>query len=112
MKNNKKKYSFTLETGIMRAVEVYAKENNITLDEAIMNCLNQYFVNMDEDGRDPLFPQIVEYIFQFDYMSASQLQRKFSIPYYRAAKILDQLAQAGYVTEPVGAKPARIIKNN
>ena len=46
---------------------------------------------------DPLFNQAIEIIVQYDKASASLLQRRLSIGYARAARILDQLETAGYV---------------
>ncbi|MCR4313571.1 MAG: hypothetical protein NUV58_04950 [Candidatus Roizmanbacteria bacterium] len=43
-------------------------------------------------------------------MSSSLLQRKLSLGYARAARLLDQLEEAGYVGIAEGAKPRDVIK--
>jgi S-DNA-T family DNA segregation ATPase FtsK/SpoIIIE len=40
--------------------------------------------------------------------SASYLQRRLSVGYNRAARILDQLTQAGIVGPPQGQKPREV----
>jgi S-DNA-T family DNA segregation ATPase FtsK/SpoIIIE len=60
--------------------------------------------------KDPLFNQALEIIMQQDKASASLLQRRLSIGYARAARILDQLEAEGYVGPAEGAKPRDVIK--
>ncbi|GIW64827.1 MAG: DNA translocase FtsK [Patescibacteria group bacterium] len=60
--------------------------------------------------RDPLFNQALEIIMQQDKASASLLQRRLSIGYARAARILDQMEAAGYVGPAEGSKPRDVIK--
>ena len=62
------------------------------------------------DERDPLFNSAIEIISQFDKASASLLQRRLSIGYARAARVLDQLEAAGYVGTAEGSKPREVIK--
>lgn len=59
---------------------------------------------------DTLFDSAVEIIMQYDKASASLLQRRLSIGYARAARMLDQLESAGYVTPAEGSKPREVIK--
>ncbi|MBI4080265.1 MAG: DNA translocase FtsK [Candidatus Levybacteria bacterium] len=64
------------------------------------------------DGRDPLFEDVVRLVCQFDTASASFLQRKMSIGYSRAARILDQLEESGIVGHAEGSKPREVIVRN
>jgi len=59
--------------------------------------------------RDPLFNEAIRMVCQDKRASASLFQRKFSIGYARAARILDQLEQAGVVGPADGAKPREIL---
>lgn len=67
-------------------------------------------VIVDGKERDPLFNQAVDIIMQHDKASASLLQRRLSIGYARAARILDQLEGAGLVSSAEGSKPREVIK--
>lgn len=57
---------------------------------------------------DDLFKESVKLICQYDKASASLLQRRLSIGYARAARILDQLEAAGVVGPSDGAKPREV----
>lgn len=64
------------------------------------------------DGQDDLFKEAVQIICQHDRASASLLQRRLSIGYARAARILDQLEQAGIVGPAEGSKPRDVLVRN
>lgn len=62
-----------------------------------------------EGDADDLFKQAVEIVCQYDRASASLLQRRLSIGYARAARILDQLEAAGVVGPADGSKPREVL---
>lgn len=64
------------------------------------------------DGRDELFEEAVRVVCQYDRASASLLQRRLSVGYARAARILDQLEGAGIVGPGEGAKPRDVLVRN
>jgi S-DNA-T family DNA segregation ATPase FtsK/SpoIIIE len=66
-----------------------------------------------EGDMDDLFRQAVEIVCQYDRASASLLQRRLSIGYARAARILDQLEAAGVVSASDGSsKPREVLVQN
>lgn len=67
-------------------------------------------INVNGGENDNLFNQALEIIMQSDKASASLLQRRLSIGYARAARILDQMEAAGYVGPADGSKPRDVIK--
>jgi S-DNA-T family DNA segregation ATPase FtsK/SpoIIIE len=58
---------------------------------------------------DDLFEDAVREVCQYDRASASLLQRRLSIGYARAARILDQLEAAGVVGPADGSKPRDVL---
>jgi DNA segregation ATPase FtsK/SpoIIIE, S-DNA-T family len=62
----------------------------------------------DED-LDPLFERAIEVMLQNQKASASLFQRYLQVGYARAARVLDQLHQAGIVGPGDGAKPRPIL---
>ena len=66
----------------------------------------------ENTGPDRLFDEARKLIQQSNLASASLLQRKLAIGYARAARILDELQEAGYVDEGVGSKPRRVLKKD
>lgn len=67
----------------------------------------------DEEGGgengDSLFENAVRVAIENNKISTSLLQRKLSIGYGRAAKLIDQMEELGYVSEADGNKPRRIL---
>lgn len=61
---------------------------------------------------DELFEEAVRVVCRFDRASASLLQRRLSIGYARAARLLDQLHAAGVVSPPQGSKPRDVLVKN
>jgi S-DNA-T family DNA segregation ATPase FtsK/SpoIIIE len=67
------------------------------------------FISPNGEDRDPLFEEAIRLITQFNNASASFLQRKLSVGYARAARILDELQSAGIVGAADGAKAREIL---
>lgn len=61
---------------------------------------------------DELFEEAARVICQYDRASASLLQRRLSIGYARAARILDQLEHCGAVGPSEGAKAREVLISN
>ena len=59
--------------------------------------------------RDALFVEAGRFIIEKDKASIGMLQRMFKIGFNRAARIMDQLADAGVVGEEEGTKPRKIL---
>lgn len=59
--------------------------------------------------RDPLFEECARYVVQTDTASTSSLQRRYSIGYNRAGKIMDQMEMAGIVGPTQGGKPRQVL---
>ena len=64
------------------------------------------------DGRDPEVEEAVRLVAEFNTASASFLQRKMSIGYAKAARLLDQLQELGIVGAAEGAKPREVLLRN
>lgn len=59
--------------------------------------------------RDSLFTDAGKFIIEKDKASIGMLQRMFKIGFNRAARIMDQLAEAGVVGEEEGTKPRKVL---
>lgn len=64
------------------------------------------------DGRDAQIDEAIRIVCQFNTASASFLQRKMSIGYSRAARILDQLEEMGVVGPHMGSKGREVLVRN
>ncbi len=68
--------------------------------------------DIENQERDPLFDEAVRVVCEYDRASASLLQRRLSIGYSRAARILDQLEHTGVVGPQDGSKPREVLIQN
>lgn len=95
---------------------VDAIDGQIGYDEAYP--LPDYVPDPDGNGggsmssvndRDPLFEEAARFIITSNTASTSSLQRRYSIGYNRAGKIMDQMEAAGIVGPASGAKPRQVL---
>ena len=61
------------------------------------------------DNMDPLFVQAASHVVATQQGSTSMIQRKFSIGYNRAGRLMDQLEKAGVVGSAQGSKPREVL---
>lgn len=61
------------------------------------------------NDRDEYFAQAGRFIIEKDKASIGMLQRMFKIGFNRAARVMDQLAEAGVVGEEEGTKPRKVL---
>ena len=65
--------------------------------------------DMDMQHLDPLFEEAARLIVLNQSGSTSLIQRKFSIGYNRAGRLMDQLEKAGIVGAAMGSKPREVL---
>ena len=61
--------------------------------------------------RDEFFEEAGRFVIESERAAAGQLQRRFSIGFNRAGRIIDQLHEAGVVGPAVGTKPRQVLMN-
>jgi S-DNA-T family DNA segregation ATPase FtsK/SpoIIIE len=62
-----------------------------------------------DEGADELLPAAVEVILETGQASVSMLQRRLKLGYSRAARLVDQMEQKGYVGPFEGSKPRQLL---
>lgn len=84
-------------------------------DEEITNQINSARAgsgmpgNNSADEKDVYFVDAAKFVIEKDKASIGSLQRVFKIGFNRAARIMDQLAEAGVVGEEEGTKPRKVL---
>ena len=64
----------------------------------------------DEDTQfDPLLDDAMDIVTQMESASTTYIQRKLSVGYARAARIMDQLEQIGFISPAEGNKPRKAL---
>ena len=89
---------------------------SVTYSEEITNHMNSSNVSGGggaagggADDRDVYFVDAGKFVIEKDKASIGMLQRVFKIGFNRAARIMDQLAEAGVVGEEEGTKPRKVL---
>ncbi len=102
-------------TDFLRAQNIindFAPDIEQSVNEAAANAVGSSSGSSGDDGGsrfDELFVQAGQFIIEKDKASIGLLQRAFKIGFNRAARIMDQLAEAGVVGPEEGTKPRRIL---
>ncbi len=65
-------------------------------------------IGVGPQDRDELFDEAVRLVAEYQQASTSFLQRRMKVGYSRAARLMDELEQAGIVGPADGAKPRPI----
>ena len=107
------------------AVVDSVKQNSVPeYDDEVMQQIEQHAAESDKKGKgggafpagesggdekDELFDAGVDVVLDLGQASASMLQRRLKLGYARAARLLDQMEQAGVVGPSEGAKPRQIL---
>ncbi len=63
----------------------------------------------DDDDSDPMLRQAIELAVESGKISTSLIQRKLSLGYGRAAKLIDTMEKMGIVGAPEGNKPRQVL---
>jgi S-DNA-T family DNA segregation ATPase FtsK/SpoIIIE len=101
-----------------RLMSWYRKQGQerVELEDDILEVVRAHEAESADDGeviaaedRDALFRDAAEVCIQFQQGSTSLLQRRLRIGYGRAARIIDQLHQAGVLGPPDGSKPREVL---
>ncbi len=65
--------------------------------------------DVDMDNLDPMLETVAKLVVQTQQGSTSMIQRKFSIGYNRAGRLMDQLEHIGVVGPAQGSKPREVL---
>ncbi len=110
--------AFVSDKEVQAVVDFLVKNSEGTqYNEEITNHVNSASINTSSsvsgggqtDDRDAYFVDAGKFIIEKDKASIGMLQRVFKIGFNRAARIMDQLAEAGVVGEEEGTKPRKVL---
>ncbi|MBQ3792136.1 MAG: DNA translocase FtsK, partial [Clostridia bacterium] len=62
-----------------------------------------------EGDADPMLKAAIDLAVEMGKISTSLIQRRLSLGYGRAAKLIDRMEQLGYVSAPDGQKPREVL---
>ncbi len=95
-------------------VNFVSTNNEPVFDPAVQEAINNAPKNHSDgqnergNGMDPLLPEALKMVIDSGQASTSMIQRRLSIGYPRAGKIIDQMTEMGYISAADGAKPRNV----
>ncbi|MGI6128718.1 MAG: DNA translocase FtsK [bacterium] len=101
--------AFISDKEVESLVKFWHNQGEPEFQEEILTVQVKSKDNQIEEDVDELFDQALELIVETGQASASYFQRRFRIGYTRAARIIDQLADKGYVGPLEGSKPRQVL---
>lgn len=106
--------AYVSDTEIQRTVSFWSEQNgDMQYDEEIIKKVNMpgssEGKNAQSEERDEYFEEAGRIIIEKNKATTSMLQRMFRVGFNRAARIMDQLNEAGVVSDEEGTKPRSIL---
>ena len=110
--------SFVTEEEVEAVVNYIKKYNSSEYDDSVIQEVDRLTVREkgkasaadteDGPGVDDMFEAAVEVVLEAGQASTSMLQRRLRLGYARAARIMDEMEQAGIISPAEGSKPRQI----
>ena len=110
--------AFISDDEVVSIVGYIKKNNDGSYDDSVSESIENNSVSSSSQGSaggddgnryDELFEDAARLVIEKDKASIGNLQRVFRIGFNRAARIMDQLSEAGVVGPEEGTKPRKIL---
>lgn len=102
--------AFISDQDVENVVNFIKKEQPAEYDSNMVVSDDEIKEEEENEEQDELFPEALKFVVQEQKASTSLIQRRFRIGYNRAARIIDDLEQRGYIGPANGSKPRTVYK--
>ncbi|USS88590.1 DNA translocase FtsK [Fructilactobacillus hinvesii] len=102
--------SFISDVDVETIVNAVKQEGQPEYDDNLVVTDAEMEAEAAEEDQDPLFDEALAFVVHEHKASTSMLQRRFRIGYNRAARIIDDFEQRGYVGPQRGSTPRTVYK--
>ena len=102
--------AFISDTDVENVVQFIKDEQPAEYDDKMVVSDEEIQQEEESEEQDELFPEALEFVVDQQKASTSLIQRRFRIGYNRAARIIDDLEQRGYIGPANGSKPREVYK--
>ena len=102
--------AFISDHDVEAVVDFIKQERPAEYDQQMVVSDSEMAAEAEKEDEDPLFKEALDFVVQEQRASTSLIQRRFRIGYNRAARIVDDMAQRGYVSPANGSKPREVYK--
>lgn len=105
--------SYVSDNEITNVIKAVSSDEEREFDESLTESIEEHVSKKEENQkevkRDALYEDALEVAFVNNQLSTSMLQRRLSIGYARAGRIMDQLEKDGIISGPNGSKPRKLL---
>lgn len=102
--------AFISDQDVEAVVDYIKQEQPAEYDENMVVTDQEMAAEEEQEDEDELFPEALKFVVAEQKASTSLIQRRFRIGYNRAARIIDDLEQRGYIGPANGSKPREVYK--
>lgn len=102
--------AFISDHDVESVVDFIKDESQVEYDDRIVVTDNEMEQAENAEDEDELFQEALAFVVDQQKASTSLIQRRFRIGYNRAARIIDDLEQRGYIGPANGSKPREVYK--
>ena len=99
--------AYISDAEVERITDFIKDQREAAYDDTII--VTEEAMEMSNASEDEYFEEAVNLLDGLETISISQLQRQFRIGYNRAARLIDDLEAMGFVSEPDGSKPRKVL---
>lgn len=108
---------FVSDDEIMSVVNYIKNKYSVNYDDEFLNLeeeskeqtINNLTLNEDNNNDDLLYEEVKDFVIRNQKASTSLLQRRFTLGYARAARMIDRLENEKIIGEANGAKPREVL---
>ncbi|CAI2624168.1 DNA translocase SpoIIIE [Apilactobacillus kunkeei] len=102
--------TFISDQDVENVVDYIKEQQPAEYDDDMIVTDEEIKVDEENEDQDDLFDDALAFVVKEQKASTSLLQRNFRIGYNRAARIIDDLEQRGYIGPQEGSKPREVYK--
>jgi len=102
--------AFISDHDVESVVDFIKNERAAEYDDNMVVTDNEIEQEEQAEEEDELFPEALEFVVDQQKASTSLIQRRFRIGYNRAARIIDDMEQRGFIGPANGSKPREVYK--
>ncbi|MBB1078529.1 DNA translocase FtsK [Limosilactobacillus sp. STM2_1] len=102
--------AFISDHDVEAVVDFIKNERPAEYDDSMVVTDNEIEQEEQAEEEDELFPEALNFVIDQQKASTSLIQRRFRIGYNRAARIIDDMEQRGFIGPANGSKPREVYK--
>ncbi|WP_251067892.1 DNA translocase FtsK [Apilactobacillus xinyiensis] len=102
--------AFIPDSDVENVVDFVKQQQSPEYDDSMVVSDEEIKKEQQDEDQDEIFNDALKFVVEQQKASTSLLQRQFRIGYNRAARIIDDMEQRGYIGPQEGSKPREVYK--